>query len=193
MNRHVVLLGDMKGTKAHLQDYLSGRSQEIETRISELRRAFSQTVLSHMDASRSMRASVFSDSVLVQWHDPIEGARVVLPMALDLYRRVESVGIPFRLFADSGYAVPSTDTMGEAMVTGTGRYQVVMPVSLAVWAVFLAEASHFPNGIFLGADLINSMRSRPPVSDGDVIRAGPFEFRQCKSGDSQQPDRTRLR
>jgi hypothetical protein len=177
-NDHVVLLGDLKGTRSMLGDYIAGYDQELTAKISAFRRIFTRILLGYLDRSRSMDACAFSDSVLVQWSDAIEGARLVVPLARDLGLAYQSADLPARLFADLGMYAPSPDDMGDAMTAATGRYSALFPVSTAVWSVFLAEANHFPNGVFVGQGLASRITSPTVQSPSEVLVAGPFKFLQ---------------
>jgi hypothetical protein len=174
MTGNILLLGDLKGTKAHLEKYLANRDESLTCQIAALRNLFGQVVLRHLELSRSFHATVFSDSVLVEWSDVREGSRFCVPFAVELFKTVSCHSLPFRLFVDKGIAIPMTDDIAKALATTTERFSRIMPVSTATWSVFLAEASHFPEGVFLGISLLSSLHD--VHTEKKEFEAGPFSF-----------------
>jgi hypothetical protein len=179
MKSHVVLLADLKGTKNLLERRLEDGDLAIETIISSFRSCFSRTTQAYFQRSRSFTAYVFSDSLLAEWDDPIEGRRVAPRFAKDLLFETTKCNLPVRIFIEEGALVESPDDLGKAMAITSGRYYQLMPVSVAVMSVFLAEANHFPNGLFFGVTFSKNIGSEFVLHD-NVLSAGPFNFSQLK-------------
>jgi hypothetical protein len=175
-DEHIVLLGDLKGTKS----YLSRPSHVniLAERLAKLHTIFARQVLSYLDRSRSLHAYCFSDSVLVRWDDAEDGVRTAPGFASTLWAEVASAGLEFRVFLEYGSGVPVMDDVGRAIHEAIGRYEHIIPVSMAVWSVFVAEESHFPEGVFIG-DSIASRLARSGLAMGSAVyQAGPFGFRK---------------
>jgi hypothetical protein len=170
----IVLLGDLKGTEDALVRYIESKDDALVDRISALRKAFAQIVLFYLSRSRSFTAAVFSDSVFVEWSDIREGRRYCLEFARELYDKVTECHLPFRVFLDKGLAVPPNDDLAAAVEQASGRLKRLMPVSTAAWSVFVAEASHLPEGIFVGYNLSKEF-SELKLHE-DTHDAGPFRF-----------------
>lgn len=176
----VVLLGDLKGTKSYLLDPLPDRRKELENRLATLHRTFARRVLEYIDRSRSMHGYCFSDSVLVRWDNDIEASQFAPSFALELWGDVHRAGLPFRIFIDRAPGIPIEDDVGQAIYGVVGRYHHVVPVSMAVWSVFVAEESHFPDGVFIGKALAIELSNID--FGGKEYDAGPFSFFQLQEG-----------
>ncbi|MCK4303417.1 MAG: hypothetical protein KAY24_04200 [Candidatus Eisenbacteria sp.] len=177
---HVVLLGDLKGTKAGLVDQTSDAGQKLAERMAVLHGAFARLVLEYIDRSRTMYAYCFSDSVLVRWDDATEAERFAPSIASKLWGELQQAGLPFRVFIDSGTGVSVADDVGHAIQGAVGRYHHVVPVSMAVWSVFVAEESHFPDGVFIGKNF--ATRLSDSVLGSTAYKAGPFTFFKMQEG-----------
>ena len=175
-HRHVVLLGDVKGTKAYLTEYIEGRSADIIGRISDIQDCFAQTVLEFMSRSRSMRAATFSDSLFAVWDDYAEAKRTALPLAVRLWERIAATGLPTRVYLNEGVPVEERSAVAQAVGTTVGRYVRVTPVSSAVWSVFAADESHFPLGVYVGEQLRTWRVPDGYMRSEEVHMAGQFSF-----------------
>ncbi len=180
MNRHVVLLGDLKGTKSLLSCPSYDKLHELERRIELMQSCFAKSVLIYLERSRSMVAATFSDSLFVRWDDHIEGRRIAPEFAMHLWNLLTSAGLPMRIFIDEGGTIPERDDLGNAIGRTIGRFNHITAVSTAVWSVFVAEESHFPESIFIGKELKEFIPSNKFKISSTPFDAGPFQFFEIK-------------
>jgi len=175
---HVVLLGDLKGTKSHLADSSPDAATVLSSRLATIHSAFARRVLEIIDRSRTLHAYCFSDSVLVRWDDAADAIRYAPSLAAKLWNDVHQAGLPFRVFMDHAQEIDVIDDVGQAIQSSVGRYHHVVPASLALWSVFVAEESHFPDGVFVGESLGRQLSG--VKMDTRQYEAGPFKFFQMQ-------------
>lgn len=178
MKKHIVLLGDLKGTKSYLKRYIGKESDEIVNYIESLQSCFSRVALEFLTRSRSMTAYTFSDSVFVRWDDFIEGKRIAPEFAIRFWQLIQATNLKVRIYIDEGFVVPERNDLGPAIEVATGRFHQIFPISTAVWSVFLAENSHFSDGIFVGNKLVYTTALMKYKFEETIFEAGPFTFRK---------------
>ena len=171
-----MLLGDLKGTTSYFGYDSDVWNSTLVDKIESLHSCFCRTFLEFLPISRSMVGYTFSDSVLVRWNDYTEGKRVAIAFATRFWEQIEETDLQMRVYVDEGIPVPERSSLGPAIESATGRLHQVFPVSTAVWSVFLAENSHFPNGIFIGSKLATEIKSFSYNTVDNSFKAGPFEF-----------------
>jgi len=146
-NREIVLLGDLKGTKHFLENCFR---EDLEFRLFTVHEALFACVRKYGNMSSSLEAFTFSDSILVRWKDYIEGTKKCVPFSEDLWSRISQ--LPYRIFIDAGDVLNDNVPISQQIIRSK-RFINVIPVSYAFWSVCVAEAEHFPEGIFIGKEL----------------------------------------
>lgn len=191
--KHVALLGDVKGTKYYLEELFAGKSTKIIDRIACIQDCFAQVVLEFMSRSRSFKATTFSDSIFVVWDDYLEARRMVPIFALRLWEKISKTGLPIRVYINEGYCIPEVSAVGPSISAASDRFLQVTPVSTAVQSVFVAEESHFPEGMYVG----EQMRQWPTIDrmliGTEVYNAGEFSFLRLDVNNAQQSAADSLR
>lgn len=122
-----------------------------------------------------MRGVIFSDSVLCVWDDPVEGMRFALDFMIELSRRVDRSIISFRGFLDQGVVPSEYSILAYAYSSSHQRLVRVVPPSVALWSVSLAEASHFPAGQYVAESLVPSFN--PSILKEEPYIADQFKYR----------------
>jgi hypothetical protein len=54
------------------------------------------------------------------------------------------------------------------------RFMKVLPTGIAIWSVAVAEASHFPDGMYIGCSIADALG--PAAHGTQVFHAGTFEY-----------------
>jgi len=176
MSEQLLFYGDIKGTKDALSTLAEGGIQTLQRRIQNLHDSFGEAFFKVRDRSRSLTALTFSDSVIAYWTDVNEGRRFAIDFMLHLWSRLDRSLLQFRGFLDVGEVVPETSAITHALALRHGRFMKAIPVSVAAWSVAMAEASHFPDGLFVSVRLTQGL---PDVQfTSEVYSAGRFEYRQ---------------
>lgn len=175
MPRHVMLLGDIKGTRSYLKAYIEGDRKALIDRLGLFYGIFARVILRYLPRSRSLHAYTFSDSCAGRWDDAEEGRRYCMPLATDLWRELSAAGLDTRIYVEEGESVPASIGIGESVGAVTGRMHHIFPVSQAGWAVFVAEESHFPSGVFFGEQIAVQFRKQGLLAS-EPLDAGDFRF-----------------
>ena len=164
--------------KSALERYHHGGRQELIERIESLQSAFAATFMIFCDRSRSLKAVTFSDSIIAFWEDPIEGKRYAYEFMAHLSGELASSNTLFRGFLDLGVVVPETSALGHILDISHERFVRVMPAGIALWSVAVAEASHFPNGFFVGETIASWFEYA--FYTENVFDAGPFKYKKIE-------------
>jgi hypothetical protein len=166
-------MGDIKGTKSALETFDSGGRILLERRIEHLQDIFGQCFLRYVERSRSLSGLTFSDSVFAYWSDPLEGRRFAPVFMCDLWESLDKSLVHFRGFLDSGPAIKETSAIQHALHDHP-RFHCLLPTGIAMWSVAVAEASHFPDGLYVSCNLTERM---PEYTYGSrVLGVEPFRF-----------------
>jgi len=119
-----------------------------------------------------------SDSVLAYWTDAVEGKRFALDFMLTLWRRLHPTQLRFRGFLDIGECVDETSVISHVLSATDPSFLKLLPSGLAAWSVTVAEASHFPDGLFVSERLSTEMRG--DLFEAGTFHAGPFQYRKVR-------------
>lgn len=183
MHDHLLFLGDIKGTKGSLEILDSAGRETLTRRIEHFQTAFCRSFLEYSDRSRSLHAATFSDSVIAYWLDLVEGQRLAAGFVTSLWNAVDSSLVRFRGFLDAGQFVSETSALSQAVSTACNRFVRVLPTSVAVWSVTVAESSHFPDGVYVRREIAASLHAAKYRQE--VFRAGPFEYLKMNMSELQ--------
>lgn len=176
MAEHLLFLGDIKGTKSALATLEEGGREALMRRIENLQESFAGAFAQISSRSRSLCALTFSDSVIAHWSDIQEGRRFAIEFMAAVWKRLDRNVLRFRGFMEAGDFIVETSPLAYALGSSSSRFARVIPASVAVWSLAMAEASHFPDGLFVSMRLLPQFRD---VSmDGAQYQAGPFEYRR---------------
>lgn len=175
MAEHLIFLGDIKGTKSALEND-TGRAILVR-RLEKLHDNFAATFSEFSSRSRSLTAVTISDSVFACWSDVREGLRFAVPFMKSLWRRLDQEGgVRFRGFLDIGEFIPETSILGFGLELVSDRFVRVLPPSVALWSVAVAEAAHLPDGMFISQRLIARLPDVRLFST--AYHVTPFEYRK---------------
>jgi hypothetical protein len=175
MSDSLVFLGDIKGTTSSLETLRAGGGLALEKRIAALQDAFAGAFLRYADRSQSLLGATFSDSVVAYWADPVEGLRVAGDLMLDVWGSLDHLAVRFRGFLGRGPAVAEVSALQHALHRHP-RFRPVLPCGVAIWSVAVAEAAHFPDGLFVAEDVAEEMSGF--VYGPGTMTADLFRFRQ---------------
>ncbi len=178
MSEQLLFFGDIKGTKGALSTFAEAGNHALEHRIGNLHDSFGQAFLLFRDRSRSLVAMTFSDSVIAYWTDLDEGGRFAIDFIGSVWCRLDRSILRFRGFLEVGQVVPDTSVITHALGLTHGRFMTALPVGVAAWSVAVAEASHFPDGIFVSARLAEGLI--PAQYAPEVYSAERFKYRQLQ-------------
>jgi len=169
MDKEIILFGDLKGTKYFLENNMRS---ELEARLLIIHEALFECVEEYSNRSANFEAFTFSDSILVRWKDSLEGVRKCIPFSKKLWNKISD--LPYRLFIETGDSINETTPIFQQIIRNE-RYITITPVSYAFWSVCIAEASHFPEGVFLGKKLWTITEEK---LSNDVFTAEHFIYRK---------------
>lgn len=172
----LVFFGDVKGTKSALEGFEQSGAKVLSKRIEHLQSSFSTCFAKYSDQSRSLSAVTFSDSVLAHWSDVVEGCRFATFFVRDLWELLDKNIVHFRGFLDYGPEIDETSVLGYVFDSVHERFVRILPTGIAMWSVTVAEASHFPDGIFVSTRLIDRLPYQQYSEN--VFQAGPFTYNQ---------------
>jgi hypothetical protein len=176
--RSVVLLGDIKGTKAALDSGEGNGLTLTERRIAHLHDSFGTCFMRFAPRSRSLCGMTFSDSVIAHWSDPVEGRRFCVDFMTTLWSLLDRSLVVFRGFLDTGDAVGQTSPLTYVLNQTNDRFLRTLPVSVALWSVTVAEASHFPDGLYISALLASEFDQG--LFETGFFEAPPFRYMKMR-------------
>lgn len=179
MSQMLVFLGDLKGTKSALESFGETGRNLLERRIANLHDSFATAFCRLAQRSRSLHAVTFSDSVVAYWPDISEGKRHAIEFMTLLWSGLDREIIRFRGFLDVGPAIDEFSVLPQALAVHRDRFLTSLPTGIAIWSVAVAEAAHFPDGLFVGRRLAEHMTQAS--FDTPVLKAGDFEYVQLKT------------
>jgi hypothetical protein len=178
---HLLFMGDIKGTKSALQ---TANYDELLTRIDTLYSEFASCFAKCAKRSKSLHGLTLSDSVIAWWTDPVEGKRFAGDFMWDLYDSLSSFDIQFRGFLDHGPVLESESVMSFVTNKVNRRFSQTLPVGVALWSVATAEASHFPNGLFVAANIVEDLNVG---AEPELYGLPPFRYRRLRREISTPP------
>lgn len=173
----LVFLGDIRGTKDALTAFGHEGRGILERRIENLQDSFGDCFRRYEQRSRSLVGLTLSDSVIACWHDSIEGKRFAVDFMRALWEGLDKSLVQFRGFLDAGDFVVEGSLIAHTLAMTQPRFMRFLPVGLAAWSVALAEASHFPDGLFVSRSLTSQLDVE---FEQEVLAAGPFEYLQLR-------------
>jgi len=167
------MLGDLKGVKHLIESNEIGILKERITIINEI---FAKAYLREKNRSRTLKCITFSDSILAIWHSDVEGKKYASEFSESIWLEIQKHKFPYRIFIDGGLKYTDYDNIGEILSNEDERFKKIFPVAISIWSIFIAENSKFPEGVFIGEEMVDNgnLRSNP------IFVAGDFRYYQIQ-------------
>jgi hypothetical protein len=99
---------------------------------------------------------------------------------VELWSTLNHSLVSFRGFLDHGPAIKHTSILSQVAEKATDRLYRAVPTGIAIWSVSVAEAAHFPPGMYVGSTIANRLLGA--TYEVESYTAEEFTFKKLRLG-----------